>query len=47
MSFNVAATLSGWRIEPRSLSNEVLDSKLAEVVASPPISLAQQQKKIA
>ena len=41
-----------WRTQPRSLSNgdhgevaEVFDSKPGEVVASPPISLAQQQKK--
>ena len=36
-----------WRTQPHSPSNGVLDSKPAEVVASPPISLAQQQKKIA
>ena len=43
-----------WRAQPRSLSNgdhgevvEVFDSEPAEVLASPPISLAQQQKKIA
>jgi hypothetical protein len=41
-----------WRTQPRSLSNgdhgevaEVFDSKPGEVVANPPISLAQQQKK--
>jgi len=40
--------------QPRSLNNgdhgevvKVFDSNPAEVVASPPISLAQQQKKIA
>ena len=40
-----------WRTQPRSLTNadhgEVFDSKPGEVVASPPVSLAQQQKKIA
>ena len=36
-----------WRTQPGSPSNGVFDSKPAEVVASPPISLAQQQKKIA
>ena len=40
-----------WRTQPRSLNNgdheevvKVFDSKPAEVVASPPISLAQQKK---
>jgi hypothetical protein len=36
-----------WRTQPGSLNEGVFDSKPAEVVASPPISLAQQQKKIA
>jgi hypothetical protein len=37
-----------WRTVPHSLSNGVFDSKPAEVLASPTISLkAQQQKKIA
>ena len=43
-----------WRTQPRSLNNGdhdevvgVLDSNPAGVLASPPISLAQQRKKIA
>ncbi len=35
-----------WRTQPRSLNDGVFDSKPAEVI-SPPISLAQQPKKIA
>jgi hypothetical protein len=34
-----------WRTQPHSPNNGVFDSKPAEVVASPPISLAQQQEK--
>ncbi|HKN72691.1 MAG TPA: hypothetical protein VJX30_16780 [Terriglobales bacterium] len=39
-----------WRTQPRSHGDhgevvKVFDSNPAEVVASPPISLAQQQKK--
>jgi len=36
-----------WRTQPHSLNNGVFDSKPGEVVASTPISLAQQQKKAA
>jgi hypothetical protein len=43
-----------WRTQPRSLNNgdhgevvKVFDSKPGEAVAGTPISLAQQQKKIA
>jgi hypothetical protein len=36
-----------WRTPPHSLNKGVFDSKPGEVVASPPISLAQHQKKIA
>jgi hypothetical protein len=43
-----------WRTQPHPLNDGdhelvvgVFDSKPGEVVASPPISLAQQQKKIA
>jgi len=43
-----------WRTQPRSLNKgddgevvKVFDPKPGEVVASPPISLAQQRKKIA
>ena len=41
-----------WRTQPRSLNNgdhgvEILDSKPGEVATNPPISLVQQQKKIA
>src|ERR1019366_3733443 len=36
-----------WRTQPHSINDGVFDSETGEVVASPPISLAQQQKKIA
>ena len=36
-----------WRTPPRSLNNGVFDSKPGEVLASPPISLKVQKKKIA
>ena len=36
-----------WRTQSRSLNNGGFDSKPAEVLASPPISLAQREKKIA
>jgi hypothetical protein len=43
-----------WRTQPRSLNNgdhgevvEVFDSKTGKVVASPPISVKAQKKKIA
>ena len=39
-----------WRVQPRSLNNAdklVFDSEPGEVVGSPPMSLAQKQKKIA
>ena len=39
-----------WRVQPRSPNNAdklVFDSKSGEVAGSPPMSLAQKQKKIA
>ncbi len=43
--------LSGRRLQPRSLNNGdhggVFDSKPGEVAARPPISLTEQQKRVA